>query len=538
MVHLGWKHVHAIGRPGDDGCDVLGTRFEGGGSRVYIVQAKAVLGGGYVGISAIQEAVGALACYSGDVAVVATNGDFTQSAYRRRDTLCAEGFDVRLWNGAFIKQLVDKAPEFSSDRRTPRPYQEEIVTAALDRIGQGNSRALFTVATGLGKTVIAAEIVSKLLTDGFRSALVLCHTRPLALQLERAFWQQIGKSLETRIFWGGESPVAVDGVLFGLYQTLVGYLPGLDPSAFDVVVIDEAHHVLAADFLRCVHFLKPKALLGMTATPWRGDGLSVESIFGPPVATVSIVDGMLMGYLAPVDYRIFTDSIAWPQVARTVRGKVSIRELNKRLFVPQRDEAVIDRVVSAARELPSPKAIIFCGSIEHCRRFTNLMNLHSSLRCETLSGARRNDQYRILMEFASNRLQAVTAVDLLNEGIDVPDVNIIVFLRPTHSRRIFVQQLGRGLRVSPETGKEKVVVLDFVTDIRRLGEALAIDAGVRASSSGYHNVVLKDGVVTFMNENTREFVEQWLQDITELGGSDDARLLEFPGESNGQENSG
>jgi superfamily II DNA or RNA helicase len=156
------------------------------------------------------------------------------------------------------------------------------------------------------------------------------------------------------------------------------------------------------------------------------------------------------------------------------------------------------------------------------------MNLSSSLNCRPLSGVNKLERYRNLMEFASGRIRAVTAVDVLNEGIDVPDVNIIVFLRCTHSRRIFVQQLGRGLRISPETGKDRVIVLDFVADIRRLADVMMIDKEIRAPHSEFHNLVLREGVVHFTNEAARPFAEQWLRDITDLGESDDSELLQFP----------
>ena len=527
--HLGWSDVRAIGRPGDAGGDVICVAQEGDQSKVFVIQVRAATGSNYVGPEKIQQVLEALPRYSGDVGLVATNGEFTQSARRRQEQLRQEGYDIRLWNGSFLENLVSKLPELSKSRRQLRhEYQSEIVERCYDKFRQGGGKASIIVATGLGKSVIAAELLSELFGFGCRTALVLCHTRPLALQLEQSFWSQLGKSIPTRVFFDGVPPRMTDGVDFGLYQTLQGYLAGISPDAFDVVIVDEAHHALASGFAKVINHLQPKFLFGMTATPWRGDGLPMELLFGSPVASVSVVDGMKMGFLAHVDYRVFTDTIDWKNIPKNISGKIGIRDLNKRLFLPQRDEAVIDRINDTARQVSNPRVIIFCASIEHGRRFAALMNISSKLKCAELSGVERVEQNRRLMEFAAGRIQAVTAVDLLNEGIDVPDVNIIVFLRPTHSRRIFIQQLGRGLRISPQTGKHSVIVLDFVTDIRRLADAAALDLEAQESESEFSSLVFEKSMVSFECENTRTFVEQWLEDVADLGQVDDSSLLEFP----------
>lgn len=135
---------------------------------------------------------------------------------------------------------------------------------------------------------------------------------------------------------------------------------------------------------------------------------------------------------------------------------------------------------------------------------------------------------QILLNFSSGKIKAVTAVDVLNEGIDVPDVNILVFLRATHSRRIFVQQLGRGLRISK--GKDKVIVLDFVTDIRRIAAVRDLDKEAKSEPKPgeVETVFLRDGVVTFSNEKAQRFVDAWLNDVASLQDRDDAEKLAFP----------
>lgn len=527
MAHCGWESVRVIGRSGDAGGDVIGTRFENGRKKTFVVQAKAVTSPNYVGTGAIQESLNAMTAYGADVAVVATNGDFSESAKKRRNNLRAESFDVRLWNGSFFSEILKDCPVAHHEWRELRSYQQDIVERCVDRYVTGGARAQFVVATGLGKTVIAADVLTRLYNEeGLRRCLVLCHTQPLALQLEQSFWTQIDKSIPTRVFFDGSPPKSGDGINFGLYQTFEGYLNGIYPDDYDVVIVDEAHHALARGFRRCIRHLTPKFLIGMTATPWRGDGASIDGVFGQPLVRVSLVDGMKMGYLARADYRIYCDTIDWDKVGREMGGRLTIRDLNKRLFVPQRDDAVVEELVKQCEEIKNPKIILFCASVEHCKRFAALLNSYSNYKCKSLSGVNMVERYRTLMEFASGKIQAVTAVDVLNEGIDVPDVNVLVFLRSTHSRRIFVQQMGRGLRLSP--GKEKLLVLDFVTDVRRLAEIIEMDKEARRPPIGFATLRFENGIVTFMNEGAKPFIEQWLKDVTDLDDNEEAQFLKFP----------
>ncbi len=368
---------------------------------------------------------------------------------------------------------------------------------------------------------------------GLKRALVLCHAQELALQLEQSFWSQIDKSIPTRVFFEGMLPKVYEGINFGLYQTFSNHLSGVEVDDYDIVIVDEAHHAMAHGFRRCLEHLQPRLLIGMTATPWRGDSLRIDSLFNPPIAQVSLVDGMKMGYLAQADYRIYCDTIDWDNVTRTTGGQISIRDLNKRLFVPQRDEAIVDELIKQASSIPDPRVIIFCASIEHCKRFSDLLTVVSGFRCKQLSGLDRLDRNHALMEFASGKINAVTAVDVLNEGIDVPDVNILVFLRSTHSRRIFVQQLGRGLR--PAIGKDKLLVLDFVSDIRRIAEVLEMDQEARKPNLGFkprkgEKVVtyFKYGIVAFVDKGALPFTQQWLQDVADLDDAEEVQFLKYP----------
>jgi len=529
LLHCGWKNIQYVGESGDKGADVLAVRLNPskGVDDSYLIQVKAVNSNSYVGKSAVDQAIKGQAYYKAKVVVVATNGDFTKSAYDRRDDLNRQGYDVRLWNGKFLTDLVSKWPDYSEEKRSPREYQSKIVDSVVRGYQNGRRKALFVVATGLGKTVIASSVADILYSTGLKKILVLCHATDLAFQLQRSFWAQISKKIPTRIFMDGEPPVPSDGINFGLYQTLFGYLGGIESTAFDLIIVDEAHHALANAFSTCIEHLSPKLLIGMTATPWRGDGTSIESIFGEPIEKVSLVDGMRMGFLAKVDYRMMCDNIDWEQVPKLARTSLSIRDLNKRLFLPQRDDAVIAKLLELTASMERPRIAIFSPSKNHAETFAGKL-VSSGISAANMSVDDKVKRRQVLLNFSSGKIKAVTAVDVLNEGIDVPDVNILVFLRATHSRRIFVQQLGRGLRISP--GKEKVIVLDFVTDIRRLVAVKELDKEAKADPKPgeVETVFLRDGVVTFSNEKAQKFVDAWLDDVASLQDQDDAERLAFP----------
>ena len=521
VSHCGWRGVSLVGTTGDKGADILAVRD----GRPWVVQVKAVTGGNYVGQGALGEVISALSTYGAQSAAVATNGEFTRSAFKRRDELARAGYDLKLWNGKFLRELLGKWPAEHPERRELRPYQKAIVGDVTARIDKGENRGYYVMATGLGKTVVAAELTRRLFDGGFRNALVLCHSQDLALQLERAFWPHLKSSERTSVFFEGKPPKGPEGLTFGLYQTLLSYLPSVECDQYGLVVIDEAHHALASGFLACIDHLKPKYLLGMTATPWRGDGDSIDRVFGSPIAKVSLVDGMAMGFLAEVDYRILCDNIQWKEIQHLSKRHLSVHDLNKTLFVPQRDEAAIGKIMKAMAEIEFPKLIVFSPSIQHAAHFASLLNA-SGVAARNISGADRVSRQKFLMDFSAGRLQALAAVDLLNEGIDVPDVNMLAFMRATHSRRIFVQQLGRGLRLTH--GKRKVVILDFVSDIRRLAEVMRMDREARATKMAPEAVYLKNGFVRFDDDRADSFVEEWIKDVADLSDENESYELTFP----------
>jgi superfamily II DNA or RNA helicase len=278
-------------------------------------------------------------------------------------------------------------------------------------------------------------------------------------------------------------------------------------------------------------------LLGMTATPFRRDQRNLSDLFGHPTATLDLIEGMRRGFLANVDYRLHTDNIDWTRLRALNGSSFSPANINKTLFIQEWDDAVVHELQQVWGQVDKPRAIVFCGTIEHAIMTRDRINSLSFCRAEALysqSDGRllpASERSRLLCDFQDGRCQVICAVDILNEGIDVPDVNIIVFQRVTHSRRIFVQQLGRGLRIAP--GKESVIVLDFVSDIRRFAAGLEMQRSLNVAEPGA--VCARIGhKVRFARRSAEDiqaqrFITEWLSDAGELQDCpDEVATLRFP----------
>lgn len=269
---------------------------------------------------------------------------------------------------------------------------------------------------------------------------------------------------------------------------------------------------------------------GVTATPWRGDGFDLNELLGPPLVRIGIAEGLREGFLSEVDYRLLADNLNWEVVQGLSKHKYSLNELNKKLIIPTRDEEAARIIRQVFDEEKRRGGIAFSPTIVHAESFAAMLRTYG-FRAEAISSETEPRKRDTLMsKFRAGQLDIVTTVDLFNEGVDLPDVDILVFLRATHSRRIFVQQLGRGLRVSP--GKSKVVVLDFVTDLRRIAEVVELDSAARGGD--IERLGLGPRIIQFHDASAGSFMREWMLDQASLILREgDATLglpqLDFPG---------
>lgn len=524
VEHSGFRDVVIVGGSGDKGADIIGTHK---GQR-WVIQSK-YRRSGTVGRLAAEEAIRAMTPYKATVAVAATNQAFSPDALDYWKVTKKNGIDLRLWNGDYLLKFFRALPEDSSARRSLRAYQDRAVNAIEEERSKGNNRALAVLATGLGKSIVASELVrNELARNPRQEILVLAHTTDLTRQLEASFWPQLGKSHSTHLWTDGECPSYCGGVVFATWQSLHAAMQTQPlKGRFGLIVVDEAHHAPSSAFSKLLSYLNPNFMAGMTATPWRGDEKSVSEMFGRTVYSMDVVDGMQCGFLAEVDYRMLTDGIDWNEVACMSRQGLTVRDLNQHLIMPERDMAVVEKFAGHYYSIDNPRALMFCRSIDHAERLKPLLYSHGISAAVLHSKLSREERFFNLSSFRVGHINVLLSVEMLNEGIDVPDVNLVAFMRVTHSRRIFIQQLGRGLRM--QRGKDKVLVLDFVADIRRVAAGFSMNR--EASQRGNLPEVLRfrDGrIVQFGSDFPASFFDQYLADVADIENMDEGASLRFP----------
>ncbi|MEE1800451.1 DEAD/DEAH box helicase family protein [Streptomyces sp. JV176] len=527
LWYLGFNDVRVIDGAGDHGADLLAVR----GREQWVFQCK-WKAGGKVDRSGVDDLERARTRYRADKAVLITNTDLNAAAEARRVVLNGVGVPISLWHGATLGSIGDQMPETVPAKYALRPYQAEAADAVVRDLG-ANGTALLVLATGLGKTVVGGEIISRhLKVNPAARILVVAHMKELVAQLEKAMWRHIPKSVPTRLLTGESRPESLDGVVVGTVESVLGAVRvGYRP---DLIMIDETHHVAETGrFAELLDLCGNAEQFGVTATPWRGDKFDITSRFRYPSFKMGIAEGMAAGYLSAVNYRLYVDNVDWNAVRdASVHGQ-SIKDLNKSLFLPQRDEEIIEHFREAWRTTANPRAIVFCQTIEHAEHMAQLFATSDSAWSNASflhSGLPRQRRQILLNEFRLGRVPVITCVDVFNEGVDVPDVNLIAFLRVTHSRRIFVQQLGRGLRLSP--GKEALRVLDFVTDIRRVAATLELRRSLEAQEaeeSEHLRVRMPHASrIQFSDETVGSLMDHWIQDAADLETKADEVRLQFP----------
>jgi len=518
MLANGFDGVRLVGGTGDHGGDVLGAKD----GALWVVQCKHTTRSGPPK-EAVGEVVEAARFYGARRMVVALSrhpGVGFRDEIRR---FARQGLKVEIAPPEVLLGLMAESPEYAPSRRELYDYQRETVELLREALTD-TGRGQIVLATGLGKTVVMAEVVADLLRDGLVDhgrALILAHTRELVEQLHRAFWYQLPKWVRTEHFAAGEEPKLWDGIIFATVQTVASRLDTLPPVG--LLVVDEAHHIGASTFRQVIDGLRPRMLAGATATPWRGDGFDIDSILGPPVAQYGIADGLRRGFLSEVNYRMCADNLDWTFVQEVSRNKYSLSQLNRRLIIPTRDEQAA-RIIRATFDQERRRSgIVFCPSVVHAEEMAAMLRQYN-FRAEAISGEMEPRARELMMtKFRSGEIDLMTSVDLFNEGVDVPDVDTIIFMRATHSRRIFVQQLGRGLRLSKQ--KNKVVVLDFVTDLRRIAEVVELD---RAARGDVERLGLGNRLIEFRDASAGDFMREWMLDQASLFLREGDPVLELP----------
>lgn len=550
VITRDFEHVRLAGTSGDGGADVVATKA----GRRWLFQVKRWRAA--VGPEVVAETLAASQRYEADVPVIVSRNGFTQAVHQQQRRLIAQGIPLQLWDSRKLFKQAELAASESLAQRLPerfelRSYQAAAVDRMMGELLRGSRSALVVLATGLGKTFVAAEFYRRFaLTRPSAKTLVLAHRNELVYQLERSFWPMLRSSQSTGI-WNGHERPDLDAlkdldVVFACVDSIASSLAsGRELPHFDLVMVDECHHLGTLAYNAVLDELSAgdggAFLVGMTATPWRPDGSALGQWFDHPVVNIDLVRGLREGYLANVDYRMYTDNINWDALRQLQGERFSPKGINRSLFIEEWDDAVVERLAEIWPEQTNPRAIVFCGTIDHAEKMASRINTMAFTRAEAIysrsvtgramSPVARN---KALWGFAEGRTGVLCAVDVLNEGVDVPDVNIVVFQRVTHSRRIFVQQLGRGLRLAP--GKNRVVVLDFVSDIRRFAAGLDLQNSLDATRERTTTRIRLGNKVTFLHANEEDkvgaqFLREWLGDLKAVEeAGEDMHILGYPPE--------
>ena len=347
--------------------------------------------------------------------------------------------------------------QLDSQKITPTPIQEEALEALSASVKNKHRRGLFVLATGLGKTFLSAFSARELQATRI---LFLVHRKEILLQASSSFRQvfphhSFGWCIDNRLEQTGD-------ITFASVQKLsrTEHLSQFDRHFFDLIIIDEVHHAAASSYQRIIHHFSPQYLLGLTATPNRSDHLDILPLFDDHIIyQADLWVGIERKLLVPFQYVGRLDSLNYQSYTRR-DGSLDIEKVDVELQNTER----MDLVWKYCQEYTGKRTIFFCSTIAHATFCAEYLRTKGMAVVSVHSGANSAPRLSSIEALRRGRLQAIAAVDLFNEGIDIPEIDRIVMLRPTSSPVLFLQQLGRGLRVSPQ--KDQLLVIDIIGNHR------------------------------------------------------------------------
>ena len=331
-----------------------------------------------------------------------------------------------------------------------RDYQNDALDALENLRKEGDTIALLHQATGTGKTVVAVMDAMRI---GGRT-LFVAHTRDLVRQAHDKFselWPEVSVGLFVDQIHDTQAHVICASI-----QSLALNLEDFAEDAFDYLIVDEAHHASADSYQKVLAWFRPVFTLGLTATPERMDGEDILQIFQKTAHRLDIQTAVEIGALVSVRcFRIHTN-IDLSDV-RFNGSRYFARELEQKIFVPERNQLIVDTWLDFAK---GKRTVIFCASVAHARDIAQRLQKAAVSACAVSGSMTADERASFTERFSSGDLEVLCACDLLNEGWDCPETEVLFMARPTMSKTLYLQQLGRGMRRAP--GKEALIVFDFV----------------------------------------------------------------------------
>jgi superfamily II DNA or RNA helicase len=343
-----------------------------------------------------------------------------------------------------------------------RPHQEEAMLSLASMREEGKTIALLTHAQGAGKTIVAVSDAKRL---GGKT-LVLAHRRELVLQAYeklKELWPEVSTGL-----YLGDIRDSDTHNLAGSIQSVSEHLRDFPATRFDYVVIDEAHHAAAPTYRRVLGHFRAGFILGLTATPDRADGQSILELFRDYAHRLTLREAIERGELVPIRCVRVVTNVDLSKV-RFNQVQYNRRDIEETVLVPSRDRLIVDTYLQHVR---GRKAVLFCVNVRHGEALAELFRL-SGIPSRSVSGRMsQKEREESLQAFHAGDVRVLCACDILNEGWDCPDVEVLLMARPTLSKVVYLQQLGRGTRKAP--GKECLIVFDFVENATRYNAPLSL----------------------------------------------------------------
>ena len=364
----------------------------------------------------------------------------------------------------------------------PRGAQIEALCALENTRAEGASRALVQAATGVGKTYLAAFD-----SKNYERVLFVAHREEILKQAAESFKNV--RDSDDYGFFNGDSKCTDKSVIFASVATLgrVEYLNEkyFAPDYFTYVVIDEFHHAVNEQYQRIVDYFRPKFLLGLTATPERMDGKNIYEICDYNVPyEISLKEAINKGMLVPFHYYGIFDETDYSKL-HIVRGRYDEKELNETYIG---NVGRYELIYKYYCKYGSRQALGFCCSREHAREMAKEFSkrgIPSVAVFSNASGEYTEDRNVAIKQLKQGKIRVIFSVDMFNEGVDITSVDMVMFLRPTESPIVFLQQLGRGLRKC--RGKEFLTVLDFIGNYEKAGRVRFLLSGRSNQSAGVYN---------------------------------------------------
>ena len=372
----------------------------------------------------------------------------------------------KTWRKPFAHRYMYQYDEKSSQIESvkPRDVQIEALYALKKCRSEGKRKALIFAAPGIGKTYLAAFDAKAF---GAKKVLFVVHREEILMQAKKSF-EKVFNSNDTGIFKAEERNLDAR-MIFASVSTLAKEenLCSFDREAFDYMIVDEFHHAASDQYLKILEYFKPHFMLGLTATPDRMDGKNVYELCDNNIAyKINLKDAINRGILSPFRYYGICDVTVDYSMVKEENNRYNVEDLTEKYIS---NASRYDLIYKHYKKYHSQRTIGFCVSRKHAEAMAKEFNDRDIASAAVYSGngegAYQVERSTALERFKQGAYKILFVVDMFNEGVDVPDIDMVMFLRPTESSIVFLQQLGRGLRKSAH--KDFLTVLDFIGNYKK-----------------------------------------------------------------------